>query len=181
MGVAAIRSISMSSAAVPLAQKVEERIRRDPGFQKVLDALLEAPTTPHGTLEHLAARTLNNQRRVGLVRDFVEDALPTRRVQGLLRLGSPQAVHRLRTRSKLIGSAVGNQTWFPAWQFDEDRLRPDLPRILELIARFTADPFAADRLMRTTHDQLDGASIAEALRRPDLEGTAWRMLAAAGA
>ena len=54
--------------------------------------------------------------------------MPTPKVQELLGLGSPQAVHRLRTRGKLLGRAVGNRTWFPAWQFDDDRVRPDLPK-----------------------------------------------------
>jgi len=68
-----------------------------------------------------------------------------------------------------------------AWQFDDDRLRTDLPQILELLARFTADPLAADRIMRLTHDELDGVSIAEALRRTKTADTAWRMLASVGA
>jgi hypothetical protein len=76
---------------------------------------------------------------------------------------------------------VGNQTWFPAWQFDDGRLRPDLPRILELLTQFTSDPLAADRIMRLRHDALRGASIAAALRRPETADTAWRMLAAVGA
>lgn len=75
---------------------------------------------------------------------------------------------------------MGNQTWFPAWQFDDDRLRADLPRILELLARFTSDPLTADRIMRLKHDELGGVSIAEALRRPKTAETAWRMLAAVG-
>lgn len=102
-------------------------------------------------------------------------------VQALLGLRTPQAVHRLRTRGKLLGAAVGNQTWFPAWQFDDDRIRPDLPRILELLARFTSDPLAADRIMRMTHDELRGRSIAEALRDTRTADTAWRMLTSAGA
>jgi hypothetical protein len=96
-------------------------------------------------------------------------------------LQSPQAVHRLRSRGKLLGSAVGNQTYFPAWQFDADRVRPDLPRILELLSEFTTDPLAADRIMRLTHDELGGSSIAEALRRPKTADDAWRMLARIGA
>ncbi|MCW2625215.1 hypothetical protein [Mycobacterium sp.] len=171
----------MPSTSAPLARQVVARARRDPGFAQVLGALLEAPTVPQGTLERVAARTLNDQRRGALVRDFVEAAMPTPKVQQLLGLGSPQAVHRLRTRGKLIGTAVGNQTYFPAWQFDEDRLRPDLPLILELLARFTSDPFAADRTMRITHDELGGVSIAEGLRRTKTADTAWRMLAALGA
>ena len=107
--------------------------------------------------------------------------MPTPKVQELLGLGSPQAVHRLRTRGKLLGRAVGNRTWFPAWQFDDDRVRPDLPKILELLTRFTSDPVAADRVMRLTHDDLSGMSIAEALRRAETADTAWRILSSVGA
>jgi hypothetical protein len=170
-----------ADAAALLARQVEARARRDSSFAQVLDALLEAPTVPQETLERVAARALNDQRRAALVRDFVEGAMPTPKVQALLGLHSPQAVHRLRTRGKLLGTAVGNQTWFPAWQFNEDRLRPDLPQILELLTRFTSDPYAADRIMRITHDELGGVSIAQALRRAETIDTAWRMLAAVGA
>jgi len=171
----------MSTAVAPLARQLAERAQQDSGFAEVLDAILEAPTVPHGTLQHIAARSLNDERRGALVREFVEGSLPTPQAQARLGLKSPQAVHRLRSRGKLLGSAVGNQTWFPAWQFDDDRVRPDLPRILELLARFTSDPLTADRIMRLQHDELDGSSIAAALRGPKTADTAWRMLAAVGA
>lgn len=171
----------MPTAVVSLARQVAERARKDSGFAEVLDALLDAPTAPQGTLERIAAGRLNDERRGALVREFVEGALPTPTVQGRLGLRTPQAVHRLRSRGKLLGSAVGNQTWFPAWQFDDDRLQPELPRILDLLARFTSDPLAADRIMRLKHDELGGSSIAEALRRPKTAAIAWRMLAEVGA
>jgi hypothetical protein len=171
----------MSTAVAPLARQVAERALNDSSFAEVLDALLEAPTGPQGTLERIAASSLNDERRGALVREFVEGSLPTPQVQERLALHSPQAVHRLRSRGKLLGSAVGNQTWFPAWQFDADRVRTDLPRILELLNEFTSDPLAADRIMRLTHDELGGSSIAEALRRPKAAETAWQMLAAVGA
>jgi hypothetical protein len=171
----------MSTAVAPLARQVAERALNDSSFAEVLDALLEAPTGPQGTLERIAASSLNDERRGALVREFVEGALPTPKVQERLALHSPQAVHRLRSRGKLLGSAVGNQTWFPAWQFDADRVRTDLPRILELLSEFTSDPLAADRIMRLTHDELGGSSIAEALRRPKTADIAWQMLAAVGA
>ena len=60
-------------------------------------------------------------------------------------------------------------------------MRPDLPRILELLARFTSDPLAADRIMRLKHDELGGTSIAEALRKTKTAGIAWRMLTSIGA
>jgi hypothetical protein len=124
---------------------------------------------------------LNDQRRGVVVRDFVEGAVPTPKVQALLGLGSPQAVHRLRSRGRLVGAAVGNQTWFPTWQFDTDRVRPDVPRILQTIRHFSTDPFAIDRVMRLTQDDLEGQSIAEALRSPALAERAWQLLAAVGA
>ncbi|MDI3312741.1 MAG: hypothetical protein QJR12_00180 [Mycobacterium sp.] len=171
----------MPTAAAPLARQIAERAHRDRPFAQVLGALLEAPTVPQGTLERIAAHALNDRRRAAVVQEFVEGSLPTPAVQALLGLGTPQAVHRLRSRGKLLGGPVGNRTWFPAWQFDDGRLRPDLPRILELLARFTADPLAADRIMRIRHDELGGASIAEALRNTKAAATAWRMLADLGA
>ena len=73
-------------------------------------------------LEPITARTLSGQRRAALVEDFVDGSIRTPDVQALLKLRTPQAAHRLRSRGRLIGSAVGNQTWFPAWQFDGGRL-----------------------------------------------------------
>lgn len=169
------------TAAASLAHEVEARARRDAGFAAVVDALLDAPTAPPGVLERVAAHQLNDQRRGVLIRDFLEGALPTPKVQELLGLHTPQAVHRYRTRGRLLGAAIGNQTWFPAWQFDEDRLRTDLPQILELLTRFTTDAVAADRIMRITHDELGGKSLAEALRDTETADTAWRLLSALGA
>jgi hypothetical protein len=167
--------------AAPLEQQVAMRARRDTRFAQVLTTLLEAPTTPRGTLERVAAGSLNEQRLGALVHDFVDGALPTSDVQARLRLRTPQAVHRLRTRGKLIGKAVGNQTYFPAWQFDGDQIRTDLPRILELIGRFTNDPLAADRVMRLEHADLGGKSIAHALRLKKSVDQAWQTLTALGA
>ena len=164
-----------------VAEQAAERARIEPGFAEVLEAVLKAPITPQGTLERVAARSLNEERRSALVREFVEGSLATPKVQQRLAMQSPQAVHRLRSRGKLLGSAVGNQTYFPAWQFDADRVRTDLPRILEMLSTFTNDPLAADRIMRLTHDELRGSSIAEALRRPKTADAAWRMLASIGA
>jgi hypothetical protein len=171
----------MPSSVAPLAHQIHERATREPAFAAVLDAILEAPTSPAGRLERIAAVTLNDQRRTGLVGDFVDGSLPTAKVQALLGLRSPQAVHRLRSRGRLIGTAVGNRTWFPAWQFDADRVRPDLPRILELGRRFSNDPLAIDRVLRLAQDDLDGLSISDALRRPAYADAAWRLLASLGA
>lgn len=164
-----------------LVSQVEERVRRDPDFAKLLDALLDVPTSPMEELERVAARKLNNERREGLINDFRAGAISTREAQ--LRLGyeTPQAVHELRRRGKVLGATVGNNTWFPAWQFADGRLRADLPEILDLLARFTSDAVAADRVMRIKRDELAGASISEALRRKKTAATARQLLAAVGA
>src|SRR6476619_6181595 len=146
----------MTAAVAPLAHRVAVRAQNDTRFAKVLDVLLTAPTTPQGTLERIAARTLSDQRRAALVEDFVDGAMRTPEVQALLKLRTPQAVHRLRSRGKLIGSALGNQTWFPAWQFDGGR-------------------------MRLKHNERGNTSIAEALRKPKTAEIAWRMLTSLGA
>lgn len=171
----------MTAAVTPLVRDLEARARRDAGFVRVLDALRDAPTGPHGTLERSAAHALNEQRRAVLVDEFVDGALSTAQVQARLVYTTPQAVHRLRTRKRLIGAAVGNKSWFPAWQFDGGRLRDELPRILELLARYTSDPIAADRIMRLHRDDLGGTSIAEALDDPATAPAAWRALTALGA
>jgi hypothetical protein len=171
----------MTAAVTPLVRDIEARARRDARFVQVLSALRDAPTGPHGSLERAAAHTLNEQRRAGLVADFVDGALPTAQVQVQLGYRAPQAVHRLRSRKRLIGAAIGNKTWFPAWQFDGGRLRTELPRILDLLGRYTNDPIAADRIMRLQRDDLGGTSIAEALNSPATAQAAWRALAALGA
>ncbi|WP_205873636.1 hypothetical protein [Mycobacterium camsae] len=164
-----------------LVSQVEERVRRDPDFAKLLDALLEAPTVPMEELERIAARTLNNERRGAVLSDFRTGALPTKEVQSRLGYETPQAVHELRRRGKVLGVTVGNNTWFPGWQFDGGRLRPDLPQILILLSRFTSDPVVADRIMRIKREELSGASISEALRRKTTANTAWQLLNAVGA
>jgi len=171
----------MTAAVTPLVRDIEARARRDARFVRVLDALRDAPTGPQGTLERSAARALNDQRRTALIEEFIDGALSTADVQERLGYATPQAVHRLRTRKRLIGAAVGNKTWFPAWQFDGGRLRADLPRILELLANFTDDAVAADRIMRLQRDDLDGASIVEALDHAATAAPAWRVLTALGA
>ena len=75
----------MTAAVAPLAHQVAARARRGTRFAKVLDVLLTAPTTPQGTLERIAARTLSDQRRAALVEDFVGGAMRTPEVQARLK------------------------------------------------------------------------------------------------
>jgi hypothetical protein len=164
-----------------LLARLDDRARQEPAFAALLESLLEAPGDPAGELARLGAQEINQQRRAGAVADFKAGALTTAQVRALLGPKSPQAVHELRRRGRIIGSAFGNATWFPAWQFRDDAIRPDLPRVLTRLRRFTDDVVAADRIMRIERDDLDGRSIADALDDPAFAPAAWAALEALAA
>lgn len=166
----------MAETQVEVIARAEARARVDPEFAALLGRLVEIPVGPAGRLAEAAARDLNEQRQQDTVREFRSGSLTTSAVQDLLGLGTPQAVHRLRSRGRLIALTVGNGTWFPAWQFTDGRVRSDLPRVLELIGRFTSDAVATDRIMRMIRDDLGGLSLADALDRPDVAEQAWTAL-----
>lgn len=169
--------------AVParVIDKAAARARSEPRFARVLAAITDAPTAAAGEYTRHAARALNAERRASAVEELRSGALPTSAVQQALGLKTPQAVHRLRSRGRVLGLPVGNVTWFPAWQLADGRLRPDLPRLLEALGRFTDDVVAADRVMRLRRDELGGRSIAEALDRRATREAAWAVLDHLGA
>lgn len=161
--------------------RTEARVRLDPKFADLLGRLVDTPVGPAGELSHAAAGELNAQRQRETIRDFQSGSLATAAVQDLLGLGTPQAVHRLRSRGRLIALTIGNGTWFPSWQFADGRIRPDLDRVLELTGRFTTDPVATDRIMRIRREDLGGLSITAALERPERREAAWAALSELGA
>jgi hypothetical protein len=168
--------VAVASMASTLVSQAQSRARQDPRFARVLAALVAAPTESAGEYSRIAARELNEQRIADAVASFKETALPTRSVQQMLGLGTPQAVHQMRGRGRIIGLQLGNATWFPAWQFTDGRLRADLPRLLGLLHEFGTDVLAIDRVMRLERDELGGHSIATALDLPDRSAVAWVML-----
>jgi hypothetical protein len=167
---------SVASTASALISQAERRARQDPAFARVLAALVDAPTDSAGAYARTGAHELNDQRIADAVASFKNAALPTAAVQRMLGLRTPQAVHRLHSRARIIGLQLGNATWFPAWQFSAGRLRGDLPRLLGLLREFSTDAVALDRVMRLERDELGGESIADALDLPDRAPTAWVLL-----
>lgn len=167
----------MAKTYADVLARTEERARVDPDFAALLARLVDIPTGSAGELAAAAARDLNEQRRGEALQEFRAGSINTSTVQDLLGLGTPQAVHRLRSRGRLLALTVGNSTWFPLWQFAGGRIRSDLRRILDLIGQATTDAVAADRIMRLARDDLGGASIAEALDRPEAADEAWAALA----
>jgi hypothetical protein len=170
----------MAVSAAALIAQTDERVRREPEFAGVLAALVEAPIHGAGDYTREAARALNRRRLDDVIGQFKADALPTAEVQRLLHLGTPQAVHQLRRRKRLLGLQSGNATWFPAWQFELGRLRPELPRILDHLVRFSTDPIAADRVMRLVREDLGGRSVSDALTEPGSAPMAWAILDSLG-
>ena len=166
----------MTTGAAPLIEQAEARLAQDDRFGVVLAAILNASPRSAGRYRRAAAAAVNEQRLADALDAFRAAALPTGEVQALLALGTPQAVHRLRSRGRIIGRHLGNTTWFPAWQFAGGHLRADLPRLLELLGRFSTDAVAADRVMRLERSELRGLSIAETLDDPKRAPIAWILL-----
>lgn len=160
--------------------RLERRAAEDPRFAGALLELVDAPTSTAGSFSHSAATALSRQRRDDARERFLEGCLATSDVQRLLNLRTPQAVHRLHSRGKIIGRQIGNATWFPAWQFRDGERRPDLDDILAALRRFTSDAIGADRIMRLQREELGGQSIAEVLDRPRKKAVAWAILESLG-
>ena len=152
-------------------------MRIDPEFANALAAFVDAPGEGAGDYIHTAAGEVNSARRRKAAEQFRAECLTTASVQRLLGLGTPQAVHRLRSRGRLLGMQIGNATWFPSWQFSDGHVREDLPRILELLRKFTSDPVASDRVMRLVRDDLGGRTISASLDDPAWSAAAWDALA----
>ena len=160
--------------------RAEKRAKHDPAFAGALRQLVDAPVSTAGAYSHTAAAAVNQRRRDEARQQFLDSALATADVQRLLNLRTPQAVHRLHSRGKLIGRQIGNATWFPAWQFRDGERRADLDDILSALTRFTSDAIAADRVMRLRRDELGSQSIAEAIDRPRKAAVARAILESLG-
>lgn len=146
----------------------------------VLQVLLGEEPEHRAALRPVAT-ALNAARRAGALAELKGGSWTSEQVGSYLaRVNTRQGVHRLRERGRLWGRTIGNATYYPAWQFAGGDLRPDLPRVLSLLARFTTDVVAADRVMRLPREELGGRSIAEALDDAHHADTAWRLLAAVG-
>lgn len=165
------------AASADLLARIEKRVRVDSRFRDALAVFVDAPERSAGSYVRIAAEEINSTRQRNAFEEFRAGSLSTAEVQRLLGLGTPQAVHRLRSRGRLIGLQSGNATWFPSWQFSGGRLRDDLPRMLELLRGFSDDPIAADRAMRMVREDLDGRSITRAIDEPEWSAAAWEALA----
>lgn len=158
-----------------IARIAEEAEREPERVLPVLHALLGEEVEFTDELRPTATLVGAGRRR-GALHAFEAAALTTAAVAEHLGVSTPQAVHQMRGRGKLLGRTVGNVTYHPAWQFTDVGLRGDLARILDAITAFTTDALAADRIMRLPREELDGRCVAEALDDPEHADVAWQIL-----
>jgi hypothetical protein len=92
-----------------------------------------------------------------------------------------KGVDRRRRRGRLLGWRAGRRTLHPGWQFDRRRgdTRPGLERILAALAEVAPDPSAANTLMTSPREDLDGKTLADLFTAGRIE-TVVRLILASG-
>jgi hypothetical protein len=129
----------------------------------------------------LRAAQVVNERRLRERREASSaSALDTAEVVTLLHsVNDRKGVDRRRRRGQLLAWRSGTHSLHPAWQFDQRRgeTRPGLPLVLDALSQVTADPQAADALMRAPREDLGGQSLADLLAS-DRPETAVRLILA---
>ncbi|MHB1533157.1 MAG: hypothetical protein ACYC1D_00815 [Acidimicrobiales bacterium] len=142
----------------------------DPGLAETLRYLAHdaaGPDDPFAVPPESVLATagrVNERRQAQRDEERRADVLDTAAVIGVIAsIHDRRGVDRRRRRGRLLGWPSGTRTLHPAWQFDLSRgdTRPGLARVIVALGEVTADAQAADALMRTPRDDLDGRSLAE--------------------
>ncbi len=75
------------------------------------------------------------------------------------------------TDEQLVGlysHSIGDETFYPIWQFGAEGVRPELDDIRSALGDYAPDAITADRVMRVvTHKELGRLSIVDALESAD--------------
>lgn len=159
------------SATVAQAIKVlEERANEDAALAEAVLFLVEDvsgprdPFTEPGQGVLAAARSVSEHRQRQRQDTLVRAALDTAEVVSLVSsINDRKAVDRRRRRGQLLGWRAGARTLHPVWQFDR-RLgdtRPGLTQVLAALADATTDAQAADELMSSPREDLEGRTLAD--------------------
>lgn len=129
-----------------------------------------------------AARSVNEQRQRDRRHSFAANALDMAEVVALIdSINDRKGVDRRRRRGQLLGWRAGARTLHPPWQFDRrlGETRPGLTQVLVALAEVAPDARAADALMSTSREDLDGRSLAELFAAERVE-TVVRLVRASG-
>ena len=178
----------MVSSVAEALRLLEERAREDTAVAETLLFLadcVDGPTDPFsvpGREVLNAARVVNERRQRERREALAAQALDTAEVVALIgSINDRKGVDRRRRRGLLLGWRSGARTLHPAWQFDPRRgdTRLGLPRVLAALAEVTPDPHAADALMSTPREDLEGRTLSDVFAAGQVETTI-RLILAAG-
>jgi hypothetical protein len=127
-----------------------------------------------------AARQVNTRR--ARERHDQAETLDTAAVVALVTsITDRKGVDRRRQRGQLLAWRSGARTLHPSWQFDRRRgdTWPGLADVLTALRDVTTDAQAADAVMTTPRDDLDGRTLAQVLAAGRVQ-TVIRLIHAAG-
>ncbi len=145
-----------------LLDAVAARLAEDPAHvEAVLRLIADPDAVPERASISSRAAAVNIARQASRRGDFVAGAHRGDQVREMLGSVSRQALsQRVRAR-RLLALRIGNNSWFPDWQFDaEGQVLPGLGDVLD---RLPADALAADLLMRAALPEEGGSCPAELL------------------
>jgi hypothetical protein len=164
------RRRAMAFSVSEAVRVLGERAVDDPGLAETLRYLADDVAGPEDPFAVplgsvlASARRVNERRQAQRAEDRRVDALDTAAVVDVIAsINDRRGVERRRKRGKLLGWQCGTRTLHPAWQFDRSRgdTRAGLARVIAALDEVTANPQAADALMRAERDDLDGRSLAD--------------------
>ena len=178
----------MTTTLTEAIRTLHDRARRDEALADTVVLLAEELAEPESPFDAppplllATARRVNERRQRRRLEDLQDRALDTGQVVRLVTsINDRKGVDRRRRRGRLLGWRVGRKTLHPEWQFDR-RLgdtRPGLDRLLAALRAVAPDPLAADALMTTPRQDLDGGTLAELFAAGRLD-TAVRLVRASG-
>jgi hypothetical protein len=162
----------MSGETARLLARVAQRAKDDPdAVLPTLRVLAGEPPYARSTKKrdlHALALEINRARLLADQAEFVAHSWTAEQVAAHLNVKSRQAVAQRRQRGTLVGAVVGNQTYYPDWQFAAAGLAPDLDRLLALFrCAGIDDAHEIDEVLRMPHSELRGRTLLAAWRRAD--------------
>lgn len=165
-----------------LMRRVAARATADPDAVLPVLRMLVGDDEPAEVDEAVlqAAEVVNARRLAKARREFIAGSLTTEQVGEHIGGASRQAVAARRARGGLLGITVGTTVYHPRWQFGPEGLRPGLGRVLAALREIRASALSADALMRASHPDLGGRSLADVLAAGDVDSVVARVLDTGG-
>lgn len=162
----------MTAETVRLLERIAERAEADP--DAVLPTLRvlagEPPYRGKGKKSdlHAVALEINRARVLADRTEFIAHSRTAEQVAAHLGVNSRQAVAQRRQRGTLLGAVIGNQTYYPDWQFGPEGLLEGLPELLALLRESgLGDARTATDVLTMRHSELRARTLVDTWRRGD--------------